>query len=119
MLCRFSCEIEVILVQKFCCDFHLTFSKTRCGCVAFYFECMSPVGILWQWMMKLIVVSSVSLFRDMFLRLVPPAVPVFVFLSCSPSPFGSVGSLWGGGCSRQGTSGVHSRVSCGDMDLGM
>ena len=26
--------------------------------------------------------------------------------------------VWGG-CGRQGTSGVHSRVSCGDMDLGM
>ena len=36
------------------------------------------------------------------------AAPV-CFLSCTPSPFGAVGSLWGGGCGRQGTSGMHPR----------
>ena len=44
-----------------------------------------------------------------------PAVPVF-FLSIAPSPFEPLGSLWGG-CGRQGTSGLHPRVSHVHVDL--
>ena len=34
MPCRFHVKLEK-LSFKFCCEFHFTFSKTRCGCVAF------------------------------------------------------------------------------------
>ena len=96
---------------KFCCELHLTFSKTRCGCVAFYHGCMSPLGISSARMM-LIVVSSDSLLRVVFCFEGGLRLSLSFFLSFAPSPFGPVGSLWGGGGSgRQGTSGLHPRLS--------
>ena len=58
--------------------------------------------------------SFVLLIRVVFC-LGSPAVLVFSFLSFSPSPFGPIGSLWGGAVVVRG----HPRVCYRYMDLGV
>ena len=58
------------LSVNFWCEFNLTVSKTRYGCVAFYQACMSPVGITSTWIMLIVVAclpsSSCALFCGWF-----------------------------------------------------
>ena len=105
---RFSCEIGSSI---FCFEFQLSVKRGAVGCVEYYYGCLASVGVMSPWIMLIgFVVYTLFLLRVVIFSWMLSGCP-YLFFVVFPKSLWACRFALGGGCGRQGTSGMHPRGS--------